>query len=1063
MILRGVLVVTILFLLFGQVWIASDSYFHVQTYTYILSILGILTPAPSPDANLTFYGAILAAIIGAIIVGLFGLFQFFRSRKYEHENQRIRQRNEELQRRLDKASQIKQFENEIEKMQYENILATRREALVRERERKASTRAAVRAVMVQAQTPGERVEAYRKALHADTNISQLQILDMAYPMEVTKIYVRLRLHQETRLRYDIDAALLAAEERGDPNTLIKARYALLETRSQAAMTPEEALQKYPRCIVLGDPGAGKSTLLKYLTLQSVDQQLPHLPDLPVHIALGDFASSTYQDLLRFAAERWDEWYGFPEDEAYHYIESRLSSGSAILLLDALDETVIGGSDERARCSYARVLAAIDRVAVRYSKVPIVVTARKAGYYQRPPLSGFTELEVLDFRPQEMEEFVNNWFKHHPMPSRYATATELNAQLTRNSRIQSLASNPLLLSLIVMVYELRLELPERRAEIYRQCVDVLLFRWDTSRDIRRRKKFKAEHKQDLLTEVAWHFHTRGRRYFPEDELLQVIADFLPTIDLLPEDSKGILHEIEEENGLLKEQAHGWHGFLHLTLQEYFVAQYLSNAECGLPELLKHCGDPWWEEVTLLYVGSIRDASPFLLELLRMEKRHWLWEDIFHTPLLWVGQCLAAKPRRVQRELRDEIITRLFHVLRKTPYTLLTREQVTKTLLSIDSNDARGKLLIALKDKKEEVDIRRSITRSLGKQGSQSVIPDLLTLLKDKQEETYIRKEVTRSFVSLGDKSVIPALLALLKDKQENIDVRGDIAQALGTLGDQTVIPDLLALLRDKQEESIVRRNVARAFGVLGYQDVVPDLIALLKDKQENGYIRDNVARALGVIGDKGVIPDLLVLLKDKQEESIVRGNIAEALGVLGEKSVIPDLLVLLKDKQEESIVRGNIAEALAVLGDKGVIPDLLVLLKRKQEESIVRENSVEALGVLGDKSVIPDLLALLKDKREESNVRFQVAKSLIKMGKQESVFPYFTLIRRDATRRTYLDIASDFMYNYESVRIFARLLQNVYPRSNYIYYDALWESAQREKVRILMFRFWRIKLVRVVRH
>ena len=130
-------------------------------------------------------------------------------------------------------------------------------------------------------------------------------------------------------------------------------------------------------------------------------------------------------------------------------------------------------------------------------------------------------------------------------------------------------------------------------------------------------------------------------------MQVIADFLPTIDLLPEDSKGILHEIEEENGLLKEQAHGWHGFLHLTLQEYFVAQYLSNAEHGLSELLKHCGDPWWEEVTLLYVGSIRDASPFLLELLRMEQRHWLWEDIFHTPLLWVGQYLAAKPRRVQK--------------------------------------------------------------------------------------------------------------------------------------------------------------------------------------------------------------------------------------------------------------------------------------------------------------------------------------------------------------------------------------------------------------------------------
>jgi hypothetical protein len=96
------------------------------------------------------------------------------------------------------------------------------------------------------------------------------------------------------------------------------------------------------------------------------------------------------------------------------------------------------------------------------------------------------------------------------------------------------------------------------------------------------------------------------------------------------------------------------------------------------------------------------------------------------------------------------------------------------------------------------------------------------------------------------------------------------------------------------------------------------------------------------------------------------------------------------------------------------------------------------------------------------VRFQLAKSLIKMGQQEAVFPYLTLIRRDATRRFYVDITSDFMWNYEAIRIFAQLLQIVYPRSNYIYYDALWEAAQREKVRILMLRCWRLKLVRVVR-
>ena len=152
----------ILFSLFDKIWVTSGSYFHIQTSAYILSVLGTPALTPSPDASLAFYGAVLAAIIGAIAGGLFGLFQFFKSRKYERENRRIEQQNEDLQRRLDKSAQNQRFENELEKIQYENVLATRRETLERERERKASTRAAARAVMVQAQTPSERAEAYRK-------------------------------------------------------------------------------------------------------------------------------------------------------------------------------------------------------------------------------------------------------------------------------------------------------------------------------------------------------------------------------------------------------------------------------------------------------------------------------------------------------------------------------------------------------------------------------------------------------------------------------------------------------------------------------------------------------------------------------------------------------------------------------------------------------------------------------------------------------------------------------------------------------------------------------------
>jgi predicted NACHT family NTPase len=445
-----------------------------------------------------------------------------------------------------------------------------------------------------------------------------------------------------------------------------------------------------------------------------------------HIVLGEFAYSGKQDLIDFAAAHWDERYGFPEDEVHDYMKKYLEDGSAILLLDALDETVIGESEAIANESYRRVLNAIDQVATRYHKVPIVVTARKAGYQRRTRLKGFTELEVLDFRPEEIKQFITNWFGCSPTPRRTATADDLNTRLEHNPRMQSLAANPLLLSLIVMVYEMNQDLPENRAKLYERCTTTLLEQWDASRDIRRRRAFRTEHKHQLLTEIVWHFHCKGQRYSSEDDLLALIADFLPTVGLSRGQNRQFLSEIEDENGLLKEQAHEWHGFLHLTLQEYFVAQYISENQ-KLDELLTYSGDPWWEEVLSLYAGYTSDASPLLEKLLAQEQRQLLWKDVFHTHLLWAGRCLAAKPRIKQTMLREEVITGLFTLLRKTPYSL-TREQAAGVLGEMSGNEVKARLLALLKDKQKDPYVRGEIAWALGALGEQKAIPYMLSSIK-----------------------------------------------------------------------------------------------------------------------------------------------------------------------------------------------------------------------------------------------------------------------------------------------------------------------------------------------
>src|SRR3984893_5247257 len=114
---------------------------------------------------------------------------------------------------------------------------------------------------------------------------------------------------------------------------------------------------------------------------------------------------------------------------------------------------------------------------------------------------------------------------------------------------------------------------------------------------------------------------------------------------PQQAEAVLTDIVSENGLLREQAHDIYGFLHLTLQEYFSAQYVLVQD-GLNELLCHLGDPWWEEVILLYAGETPDASPLLQRLLDAQNAP---DDIFLSKLVLAGRCLLAAPRLEQVEL------------------------------------------------------------------------------------------------------------------------------------------------------------------------------------------------------------------------------------------------------------------------------------------------------------------------------------------------------------------------------------------------------------------------------
>jgi predicted NACHT family NTPase len=597
-----------------------------------------------------------------------------------------------------------------------------------------------------------------------------------------------------------------AEERKDPNALLKLDQQRVHFLSEGALDPIEAIQKYSHCVIVGDPGAGKTTLLKYLTLKCVDGLTSNLQGVPIHIELNAFAVADQSDLLKFVSTVWENRYNFPADEALKYIKDKLESGQAILFLDGLDETVVGKTKEESEDTYARMVGAITNIAVKYHTCPIIVTVRKAGYFQRKRLDGFTELEILEFSPQDIENFVNKWFSRYQTDEKRNQAKELNNLLKRNPRIHVLASNPLLLSLIAIVYEAELDLPDRRSELYKQCADIMLAKWDASRNIKRRREFKPLYKRQLLQEVAWHFHQQGRRYFPEEELMEIIERFLPTVGLSKDQSRDILDEIANENGLLKEQARHWHGFIHLTLQEYFVAQYAVENN-KLSNLLEQRRAPWWREVILLYAGLVSDASPLLENLLMYHPKQQSHFDLRLTDeIILAGHCLATHPTVRKSVLRNEIISLLAPALSFTNSPEIMQD-LAQSLAEIGGKDAYTLILKIISSNNIDRLNRQYILYALRDRGERIVVPDLLDLLLDKQID--IDTLLTTAYVIgiMGDRSVIPTLFQMLCNPKTNFSLCRNIYFALNNIDAKELRANLNHLFNDSSVDQLVKIHVS----------------------------------------------------------------------------------------------------------------------------------------------------------------------------------------------------------------------------------------------------------------
>ena len=371
---------------------------------------------------------------------------------------------------------------------------------------------------------------------------------------------------------------------------------------------DEALSQSRCSLILGPAGSGKTTLLKWTAVRAAARNFPN-------------SLSSWNDKIPFfirLRQCVDTGLPAPEDfpslvapsiagkAPYNWVHQRLESGSAIVLIDGVDEVAEGLREE--------VRVWIRDLVLAFPKAGFVVTSRPyavtEGWIAR---EGFDQFELQPMEMADIRAFIDHW--HESVSSELKEgeikdmlpemAAALKVVIANERSLRNLATSPLLCAMLCALHKDRArQLPRDRIELYDACCHMLLER----REIERRvslddyPKITYRHRRVILEDLAYHLLVNGWSEVSEERAQNRIRRRIESMEGLPSSvtEKGILRFFVERSGMLREPADGSIDFTHRTFQEFLAAKAsLDEGDVGL--LIQNGSDDQWRETIILAAG------------------------------------------------------------------------------------------------------------------------------------------------------------------------------------------------------------------------------------------------------------------------------------------------------------------------------------------------------------------------------------------------------------------------------------------------------------------------------
>lgn len=398
-----------------------------------------------------------------------------------------------------------------------------------------------------------------------------------------------------------------------------------------------------RNIVLqGTAGQGKSVFMRFMTSQEIRKQ----NRIPVFFELRNLLKD--ESLEHALISTLGKWLFEIDSHAFKILAE---SGKLVLFLDGFDEI----SSEYVKS----VIRELEHWTEQYPDLQIIISSR--------PESGIESsnfFEVIPLQPYGKDDQLGLIRKLIEDDENFLQVK--NALEASSMDIQNLLKTPLIVTLFVMTYRAKQIIPESMSDFYEDIFQVLMHRHDkTKPGFTRELKSSLNEKQ--LQEVFETFCFLSKKEnllsFKRQKFIDLLKLSLEKSNHLNQDPTKVLNDITKCLCLIIQDGIEY-SFIHKSIQEFFVANFIKN----LPESLS--------EKMYQNLSFTHDDYKVELKFLELIDRYRYYKFLFVPEM-----TMALKEYGITQKLNLETLANKVYILRLPNY--FSNENENESLFVLNS--------------------------------------------------------------------------------------------------------------------------------------------------------------------------------------------------------------------------------------------------------------------------------------------------------------------------------------------------------------------------------------------